>query len=901
MDTPQGGTARSEKSQQSQVETPSPTSGPASRNRAVNMLFSLQNTASAEERKAKREELYGNARERSAKSEGAHEARDSGESETDEIAAPAAPTPNEQPQAGSTSAKGKMPGSGRRRAEGEDDRVRAGFKTAKEHLEEERRGRRREENATEERGEKRGRSKKRQRMDSPESQEGEDPWRDDSGPRESRTGERASMAQPTSGGAGGEEAPPQQAALPTAEECEAIVEEVLREATATLRERLWNLVGRVRNQTMPPAKSVAPPPTQESISYWDFFDNPLTAAQPDAKGTTDPQALKAEASRADTHEADIDKFFQSYQMLESATAAQQQIRGSALQGQAKPQDMAEDPRLKPGKGKEREETGRADPMDVDTPFAAMLHATLNDAPPVREWTTERAAASIGSGMADAANATSGTMRTAATAEGKASTVVYPRAAAAYGVQMHASAQAQQVSTRTDAPKVGSNGFTYEDEIQRPPTPDHQELVSPNVSQDGRTKEEAEARYAINLERRLKSAKLTKPIAEVEASGQPEHRRREEAPNRTMAMSLWNERKHEIAKLGLTPPPNELFPAIHANFPSCRVRGVSKQTLTERHREKPGTYILLDVYGAGPIEEEDVRGTSMKLENALRAITGLEKFRLEQPPRMIMGTQKEHAPTTWYASGLYPEAVELLAAIHAWPTAEITFFVYKDLVFIPRYLFAITGFTQNEPNEIRLAVWKLFHQNPIYMATHRLVGMNPDYAGKDTDKATNELLRSIEVQVRPVDNSPSAALITHVYMTSPTRSASVWQSWRDGIRFPGKGVPLSRTEAHLKISGRLTRCKACHGADHLTTQCKWAHYSGWESVTERTGYQQRDPHRERTPRPGPPMRANETGGPARWRDEEDSWTEVGQPARGERSRGPGGPAAMRGYQSRPRRN
>ncbi|KAI0357478.1 hypothetical protein OH77DRAFT_1510529 [Trametes cingulata] len=841
-------------------------------------------------------------------SEGDQAERDEPEVESDgeatEEEAPTTPSPDElsKPKdkneaAPAQESKGRSRKSGKRGAREELWAARGGRK-------EETRGRKAgaEAGVGKEKDERRGRSKKRPRVSSPESQEDEKMWEDE--PREDQDKEHDNLAPPTNSGMADGTAPPPYTALPTIEQCETIVEEVVREATANLREKLWVLVGRVRNQTLPPVQETLPAPTQESLNYWEFFDGPTATAQVGTGGSTAPQDTTVEANMMDAHATDIESFFRDFPLQGGPPAMQNMRPASAVQDQPEPMDGTEDPRLKPGKGKEREKREATDLMDVDKPFAAMLHATLNATTPMPNWTSRQAEpptttrttiARSEEGVApvmNRADALGGTDWMDEHEVENTRTVVFPRAAAEYGMQMHAAEQASQRTRSGSLAKVGRDGYTYEDDIQRPPTPEKQDEDAPSASQDKKAKEEAEAKYALNLERRLKSARLAKPIADVEASGQPEQKRRDEAPDRTMAMSLWNERKNEIAKLGLTPPPNELFPAIHANFPSDRVRSVPKQTVMERRREKPGTYVLLDVYGAGPIEEMDVRGTSKKLENALKAITGLEKFRLDQPPRTTMGTPKEHAATTWFASGLYPEAVELLAAIHAWPTAEITFFAYKDMVIIPRYLFAITGFTQNEPDEIRLAVWKLFHLNPIYMSTYRLVGMNPDYAGKDIDTATNELLRTIEVQIRPVDNSPER---------SSDHPPSVWQSWRDGIRFPGKGVPLSKTEAHLKISGRLTRCKACHGADHLTTQCKWAHYSGWEAVDDRITYQPREQHRERTPRPGMSARSNEAGGPSRWKEEEEGWTEVGQQSRGDRGRAPGGLSAPRGYYGRPRRN
>ncbi|KAI0355974.1 hypothetical protein OH77DRAFT_1589467 [Trametes cingulata] len=417
-----------------------------------------------------------------------------------------------------------------------------------------------------------------------------------------------------------------------------------------------------------------------------------------------------------------------------------------------------------------------------------------------------------------------------------------------------------------------------------------------------SQEEAEERRWENLRKKWEEAKLAKPIAEREASGQPEHRRRVDHRERETALALQATRASEIAKLSLAPPLEDGHPAVHVNAPRDRVRNVPDSKLKEWRAEQAGTCVLLDVYGEGDIEDTDPQRIYDNLQAALKRITGLGKVNLEQPPKTPRTASKEHAATTWFASGLYPAATALLVMVHAWPTADITFFAYREVEFIPRYFFAIKGFTQDDHDEVRLAVWDIFRKSPIYPSIYNLVKKNPDYVGKDHHRVTHEILSTIEVSIKPVNEEKHARLITHVYMTSPTRSAAMWESWRDGLRYPPKGRPFSEEHPHLEVSQRITRCKACHGADHLTTQCQYGHLEGWAKVAEGPSSRRPNQWRARTPRPGQSQYANEQDG-AHFEAEDGAagWSYADPRSRGSRGQGARGGGMTRGAQPKPRRN
>ncbi|KAI0350231.1 hypothetical protein OH77DRAFT_1573757 [Trametes cingulata] len=703
-----------------------------------------------------------------------------------------------------------------------------------------------EEAATPEEGRSRGR--KRLRVRSPKSEDGQS-WEGEGAPNvgdgvsgsggksAGERDERATQSPPsqpqavTKGALGtadkASEAPPPYPTLPPPDECEKMIEEVVQEAAANLRDRLRKLVEGVRGGAARDSEQ-AQPMSQETFDYWQFCADPSEAlifaeamqAEQTTGGATSGLADGTPSRTSliafpDIQYDDMPTLYAKATMkagLVSSGPAQQKQESTTA-----PWDQgiitANELRTAMAKGKERQRDPTPDPMEVDKPA----------------W------------------------RQAAPADKRT-----PR-------------------TQVREYETGGAGSTG------PP------------GELGR--EEAEERRREALKKMWDEANFEEAVAGKEVSGQPEHRRGATRQELDLALSLCATREHEIAKLGLAPIQEEGNPAVHANSPRDRVRNIPDSKLKEWRTLPPRTYVLLDVYGEGDIEDGDPQKIYNNLQEALAKITGLANVSLEQPPRTPRGVSKEHATTVWLASGLYPAAVALLTMVHAWPTADITFFAYKEIEFIPRYLFAIKGFTQSDPDEVRLAVWKIFHKSPIYPSIHDLVQKNPDYVKRDHEQVTNEILRSIEVIIRPVNEEKHARLITHVYMTSPTRSAATWEAWRDGLRYPLKGRPFSKEHPHLEISQRITHCKACHGADHLTTQCPYGHLEGWDKVVE--GAYTRRPDQWRT-RSGQSLYANEQSAPPEDRNGGDGWNYVeGRGgARGRTTRGGGGIA--RGAQPRGRR-
>ncbi|KAI0360564.1 hypothetical protein OH77DRAFT_698162 [Trametes cingulata] len=641
-------------------------------------------------------------------------------------------------------------------------------------------------------------------------------------PRRSSTGRSKSGDLP----AVASEAPPPYPSLPSAEDCEKLIDTVVREAADNLRAKLRELVEHAQGRTKQ-SKSDHPPASQESLEYWQHYTDPTEVLQQnELERILSGHTLWGEQQQAAAPPTSL-LAFPDINYGDMATLYGRSVprnaplppapQGVEAEEKGRGLSATTDPRARASKGKERQREAPDVAMEVDNPFA-----------------------------------------------------------------------------KRGAPLGGSIAAA----IQQARHPG--EAAVPDAPQE-MDREMAEEQRREALRRKWEEANLSTPIADTEASGQPEYRRLTNDDELRLAMKLRQERAAEIEKLGLAPLLEHGNPAVHANCPRDRVRNIPETKLKEWRTKTAGTYVLLDVYGEGDIEDTDAQRIYDNLQAALHKITGLQNVALEQPPRTPRTVSKEHATTVWFASGLYPAAVALLTMVHAWPTADITFFAYREIEFIPRYLFAVKGFTQSDQNEVRLAVWEIFHKAPVYPSILSLVRKNPDFVGMDHTKVVNDIISTVEVAVRPVNEERHARLITHVYMTSPTRSAATWESWRDGLRYPIKGKAFSEEHAHLEISQRITRCKACHGADHLTTQCPYGHLEGWAKIVEGTSARRPDQWRAKTPRAGQGHHASEHGNvPAEEETGGPAWTYAEGRGGAFRSRGMRGGGVPRGMQTRSRR-
>ncbi|KAI0349396.1 hypothetical protein OH77DRAFT_1440449 [Trametes cingulata] len=289
-----------------------------------------------------------------------------------------------------------------------------------------------------------------------------------------------------------------------------------------------------------------------------------------------------------------------------------------------------------------------------------------------------------------------------------------------------------------------------------------------------------------------------------------------------ALPLARERATQIESLGLSQAPTGGFPAVHARSPSDRLRGIPPAAKEEFRRQQRGTTAVLEVYGGKNFNYETAAMVTPDIERVIKTATGLEGFVLTPPPRCSPTTEPSEVPTAWLLTNLTPAATEYLAAQHAFATSDTAFFVYDKPEAIPTYLFALKGFNQSDAATAIAIVKEEFRREPLYNMVKGLVEANPEL--KEDPDATDNLIDTIKVVLRRRGGERAPA-IGHVYMDSPTLAADQWVAWIDGIKEHG----FSRAFYLCELADTNFRCDRCHGADHHTDQCAYAHLGDWHGT------------------------------------------------------------------------
>ncbi|KAH9852132.1 hypothetical protein C2E23DRAFT_860142 [Lenzites betulinus] len=206
---------------------------------------------------------------------------------------------------------------------------------------------------------------------------------------------------------------------------------------------------------------------------------------------------------------------------------------------------------------------------------------------------------------------------------------------------------------------------------------------------------------------------------------------------------------------------------------------------------------------------------------------VREYILEQPARKPAAMPDYDAPTTWFMYDV--PAMERAVLLHqgVWaPKKGPKLMFYSGESAKPSYLLAFTGITHVNPTHIAATVKAEFLQDPIWSSIVDLVKSNPEYrdlAIGTPEDAARHLIESMEVRTRPLmEKGRAVALVTHIYMESPTLSDNKWVGWRAGLR---KHATLAGGKTITRVRP-MHRCEGCHSADHMTDECPFPHLAGW---------------------------------------------------------------------------
>ncbi|KAI0677138.1 hypothetical protein C8Q78DRAFT_1073872 [Trametes maxima] len=300
------------------------------------------------------------------------------------------------------------------------------------------------------------------------------------------------------------------------------------------------------------------------------------------------------------------------------------------------------------------------------------------------------------------------------------------------------------------------------------------------------------------------------------------------PKAKVALSLWDERSKEIAALGLLAVDLATLPEIHAHSTTWRGRHIPPPVLSHFQKLSPATKIVAEAYGYSDMDDAMVRKVTGLFERALEVITGRRNFSITAPIPKPLGVDDDEAPSAFMISDLLPQEHDCLTERRAWLTRDFAFFVYKSESDLPRYVGALLGLIQANEEVAKRIVREEFLRQPNFNSIKHLVGGNPDFRGVDEDTAAKQIIDTLDVKVRPVNDTEGAALVAHVYMDPPTKAKTLWEEWREGMR----ARPFSELHPRLRYSARLPSCAGCHSADHLDHQCPLPHLEGWGAAISR---------------------------------------------------------------------
>ncbi|KAI0641797.1 hypothetical protein C8Q79DRAFT_929791 [Trametes meyenii] len=294
------------------------------------------------------------------------------------------------------------------------------------------------------------------------------------------------------------------------------------------------------------------------------------------------------------------------------------------------------------------------------------------------------------------------------------------------------------------------------------------------------------------------------------------------PGSKIKLSLWDERRGEIESLNLLPVDPRGAPEIVTLGTDDHERHIPPLVLEDFHQHVRGTKLIITVYGHADMDDATARKVVATLEKNLQTITGVQTIDITPPAPKPANLPDEEAPFSFLVKGLFPRAVDCLVERRTWLTRDFAFFAHSAEGVLTRYVGAILGLTQDNVELAVRTVRQEFFRQPVYNSLKALAAENPRFRITDKDKAVQQIIASVSVTIRPVNDNDAAALVAHVYMNPPTLSKTLWQEWLDGLR----ARPFSAHHPRLRWSTRRTSCAGCHSADHFDHQCPFLHIEGW---------------------------------------------------------------------------
>ncbi|KAH9849657.1 hypothetical protein C2E23DRAFT_736958 [Lenzites betulinus] len=284
---------------------------------------------------------------------------------------------------------------------------------------------------------------------------------------------------------------------------------------------------------------------------------------------------------------------------------------------------------------------------------------------------------------------------------------------------------------------------------------------------------------------------------------------------------------EEEEYAVTPTPTGGFPEIHHARPESLTEELAQRRVNDLWKQEQGRVALIHVVNVGYPSPSQKAALTVEITGLIRAQTGETNFVVIAPePEWVEPPARRGTPRTWAALGLDVTSVANLVEKRILSSDWVSIIVYERKLVIPRYLFTLTGFTNNYDDNISAAVQETFASDPVLTSIIELTSEHPGLTDLAPDEAAALILSTLTVRIDKLNNGNLHAA---VFCDSPTTSSSRWLEWRRNLMT----LPFESQYNPTATARPLELCGCCHSADHVTHMCRLPSTPGWRAPQPET--------------------------------------------------------------------
>ncbi|KAH9853571.1 hypothetical protein C2E23DRAFT_884734 [Lenzites betulinus] len=273
--------------------------------------------------------------------------------------------------------------------------------------------------------------------------------------------------------------------------------------------------------------------------------------------------------------------------------------------------------------------------------------------------------------------------------------------------------------------------------------------------------------------------------------------------------------YDTGMLHVTREPARGFPRVHTAGPWDHLRHIPPTRIKAFDKLPANTACMVDVFGPGDVDNEQLNTIGQQLRNAVVLITGDEGVEVEKPDIPIQGA-KWNAPTVWILKNLRPSSHATLRNRTTWDNALAPFRIIERDPIVPMFLFAATSLRTKDELEIEAAMKAIMLTGDILRETCRVIANDETTQFASPMEGVRAVVNSVRVSVKDMGGDMYRSIngpVARIYCRPPTLHGNDWEEWRKTI--------LKTTLPFATGKPRTgCRCKTCHGVDHTTHLCMY---------------------------------------------------------------------------------